>query len=76
VIKSRPVSYNGSTFGPEDSFWFMAMDGRAWHSSVYLRSVFIGQSEPAPTSAPGRMDGEWSGNGFLLGFRSLANCGG
>jgi hypothetical protein len=44
-------------------------------------SVFIGditskgRSEPAPTSAPWRMDGEWSGNSFLFGSSSLANHG-
>jgi hypothetical protein len=35
-----------------------------------------GQNEPAPTGAPGRMDGKWSGNSFLLGASSLANHGG
>jgi hypothetical protein len=35
-----------------------------------------GHSEPAPTSAPWRMDGKWSGNSFLLGSSSLANDGG
>jgi hypothetical protein len=35
-----------------------------------------GHSEPAPTSAPWRMDGKWSGNSFLLGSSSLANHGG
>jgi hypothetical protein len=35
----------------------------------------MGQSEPAPTSAPGRMDGEWSGNGFLLSLpNSVSIC--
>jgi hypothetical protein len=36
----------------------------------------MGHNEPAPTSAPWRMDGKWSGNSFLLGFSSLANHGG
>jgi hypothetical protein len=35
-----------------------------------------GHSEPAPSSAPWRMDGKWSGNSFLLGSSSLANYGG
>jgi hypothetical protein len=35
-----------------------------------------GQSEPAPTSAPWRMDGKWSGNSFLLDSNPLANHGG
>jgi hypothetical protein len=35
-----------------------------------------GHSEPAPTSAPLRMNGKWSGNSFLLAFSSLANHGG
>ncbi len=35
-----------------------------------------GQNEPAPTGAPGRMDGKWSGNSFLLDSSSLANHGG
>jgi hypothetical protein len=34
------------------------------------------QSEPASTSAPGRMNGKWSGNSFVLGSSSLANYGG
>jgi hypothetical protein len=33
----------------------------------------LGHSEPAPTSAPSRMDDMWSGNSFLLGSSSLAN---
>jgi hypothetical protein len=33
-------------------------------------------SEPAPTSAPWRMDDKWSENNFLLHFSSLANHGG
>jgi hypothetical protein len=37
----------------------------------------IGHSEPAPTSAPRRMNhGKWSGNSFLLAFSSQANHGG
>ncbi len=28
----------------------------------------MGHSEPAPTIAPWRMNGKWSGNSFLLGF--------
>jgi hypothetical protein len=36
----------------------------------------LGHSEPAPTSAPSRMDDMWSGNSFLLGSSSLANHGG
>jgi hypothetical protein len=35
-----------------------------------------GQCEPAPTSAPWRMNDKWSGNNFLLGSSSLANHGG
>jgi hypothetical protein len=35
-----------------------------------------GPNEPAPTNAPWRMDGKWSGNSFLLGSSSLANHGG
>jgi hypothetical protein len=35
-----------------------------------------GHSEPAPTSAPWRMNGKWSGDSFLLAFSSLANHGG
>jgi hypothetical protein len=30
-------------------------------------------NEPAPTSAPWRMDDKWSGNSFLLDSSSLAN---
>jgi hypothetical protein len=36
----------------------------------------VGQSEPAPTSAPWRMDDKWSGNNFLLDSSSLVNHGG
>jgi hypothetical protein len=32
-------------------------------------------NEPAPTSTPWRMNGEWWGNNFLLGPSSLANHG-
>jgi hypothetical protein len=32
-----------------------------------------GHNEPAPTSAPWRMNDKWSRNNFLLGFSSLAN---
>jgi hypothetical protein len=32
-------------------------------------------SEPAPTSAPWRMNDKWSGNNFLLSFSSLINHG-
>jgi hypothetical protein len=43
-------------------------------SFVHLHKLGIwGDSEPAPTSAPWRMDGKWSGNSFLLGSSSLAN---
>jgi hypothetical protein len=35
-----------------------------------------GQSEPPPTKAPWRMDGNRSLNNFLLGSSSLANHGG
>jgi hypothetical protein len=35
-----------------------------------------GHSEPAPTSAPWRMNDKWSGNSFLLSSSSLANHGG
>jgi hypothetical protein len=39
--------------------------------------VWPGHSEPAPTSAPSRMDDMRSGNSFfLLGSSSLANHGG
>ncbi len=30
-------------------------------------------SEPTPVSPQRRMNGEWSGNSFLLGFSALAN---
>ncbi len=35
-----------------------------------------GHSEPAPTSAPRRMNDKWSGNNFRLGSSSLTNHGG
>jgi len=35
-----------------------------------------GHIEPAPTSAPWKMDGKWSGNSFLLGFSSITSHGG
>jgi hypothetical protein len=44
------------------------------HSSSGVHAE--GHNEPAPTSAPWRMDGKWWGNSFLLGSRSLANHGG
>jgi hypothetical protein len=36
----------------------------------------LGHIEPAPTSAPWRMDDKWSGDSFLLDSSSLANHGG
>jgi len=42
----------------------------------FIPRTFLGHSEPAPTSAPSRMDDMWSGNSFLLGSSSLANHGG
>jgi hypothetical protein len=41
-----------------------------------LSPLSVGHSEPAPTSAPSRMNGKRSGNSFLLAFSSLANHGG
>ncbi len=35
-----------------------------------------GHSEPAPPSAPWKMNGKWSGNNFLMGSSSRANRGG
>jgi hypothetical protein len=46
------------------------------HSGFLLckdRQIVMGHTEPAPTSAPSRMDDMWSGNSFLLGSSSLAN---
>jgi hypothetical protein len=40
------------------------------------RQDWQGHSEPAPTSAPWKMNGQLSGNSFLLGSSSLANHGG
>ncbi len=42
----------------------------------YSSFGILGQSEPAPTSTPWRMNDKWSGNNFLLGSSSLANHGG
>jgi len=46
----------------------MTQSGGRWHSMIKS-----GHSEPAPTSAPWKMNGKWSGNNFLLGSSSLAN---
>jgi hypothetical protein len=61
--------------------WFPSLQ----HSLPLIQTIHItsatwqnhkGQSEPAPTSAPCRMDGKWSGNSFLLGSSHLSNhCG-
>jgi hypothetical protein len=44
-------------------------------TSWFVKSRTSGHSESAPTSAPWRMNGKWSGNNFLLGSSSLANHG-
>jgi hypothetical protein len=46
-----------------------------WTNKHLVQTSFVasdGHGEPAPTSAPWRMNGKWSGNSFLLGFSSLA----
>jgi hypothetical protein len=46
-------------------------------SGYWTISAFqIGHSEPAPTSAPWRMDDKWWGNSFLSSSSSLANSEG
>jgi hypothetical protein len=47
-----------------------------WRQPSPLLPACVGikdHSEPAPTSAPQRMNGKWSGNSFLSGSGSLAN---
>ncbi len=42
---------------------------------IWVQNI-CGHSEPAPTRAPWRMNGKWSGNNFLLDSSSLVNHGG
>jgi hypothetical protein len=52
---------------------------RSWylHERILkINLIFCDCNEPTPTSVPWRMNGKWSGNGFLLGSSSLANRGG
>jgi hypothetical protein len=47
----------------------------SWNGKMLneLRVLIYGLFEPAPTSAPFRMNDKWSGNSFLAGSSSLAN---
>jgi len=62
--KKRAIQFN-------DQLLFLVLG----HTSL-LVAVTKGHSEPAPTSAPWRMNGKWSGNSFLLSSSSLSKHGG
>jgi hypothetical protein len=47
----------------------------ASHVPLHLMCWEVGQIEPAPTSAPSRMDDMWPVKSFLLGSSSLAKHG-
>ncbi len=47
--------------------------GGCWFTLAHNFSPYGRLSEPAPSRAPSRMDGNWTGNAFLLGSSSLAN---
>jgi hypothetical protein len=57
----------------------IAPGSRLWmvkHGIHLCTCTLFSWARVTPTSTPGRMDGKWSGNSFLLSFCSLANCGG
>jgi hypothetical protein len=81
-VSATPATFGGIIYFPSLDSNIYAIFARQMGLTIWeqilatLMGVLVGHSEPAPTSAPSRMDDMWSGNSFLLGSCSLSNHGG
>jgi len=72
---SRPLKFNLLLWQPiqEGAYWGWGGGGSRL---LKINLIFCDLNEPTPTSVPWRMNGKWSGNGFLFRSSSLTNHGG
>jgi hypothetical protein len=79
IILTYYYYYSSSTVSFASLDWFYESCDR-FHSKPFCEQdegVWAPvRSEPAPTSAPWRMNDKWPGNNFLLGSSSVPNHGG